>query len=224
MIDALFFDLDGTLTDNHAGISGCIAHALDRMGAPAAAPATLRDCIGPPLRETFGRLLATNDALAIEAAIAFYRERFEIAGWSENEPYAGIHDTLAVLAGQFRLFVCTAKPQRYAERIIDHFELRRFFAGVYGPDMGGRLDDKRALLQHALAAENVTVPRAVMIGDRAQDMRAGRSNRLGAIGVLYGYGSADELSDAGAEALCDTVDALPAVVALRAGRKIELSS
>ena len=224
MIETLFLDLDGTLTDNYAGISGCIAHALSRMAAPAATPATLRDCIGPPLRKTFARLLATSDSDTIEAAIGFYRDRFDSEGWSENAPYPGIHETLAILSRRFRLFVCTSKPQRYAERIIDHFELRRFFAAVYGPDLGGTLDDKRVLLQHALSSERIQPATAVMIGDRAQDMIAAATNGTAAVGVLYGYGSADELNDAGAELLCPTVVALPSMIALRAGRKTDVSS
>ncbi len=218
-INTLFFDLDGTLTDNYAGITGCIIHALAQLGRPAPDAAALHACIGPPLRQNFARLLGTTDVELIERALALYRERFEVAGWLENEPYLQIHDALTTLSERdFRLFVCTSKPQRYADRIIDHFGLRHFFAAVYGPDLGGKLDDKRDLLRHAVAEQNITAAHALMIGDRAQDMRAALSNQMGALGVLYGYGTSEELTGAGAHALCAEVAALPAAVAECSGR------
>lgn len=224
-IDTLFFDLDGTLTDNYAGISGCIIHALAQLGHPAPAAPVLHGCIGPPLRQNFSRLLATSDAAMVERAISHFRDRFEVTGWRENAPYPQIHDALAQLRdNDFRLFVCTSKPQRYADRIIDHFELRRFFCAVYGPDLAGKLDDKRDLLRHALDEQRITAAHSLMIGDRAQDMRAARSNVVGALGVLYGYGSAEELNAAGADALCAEVALLPAMVAAWSGRNTEVSS
>ena len=224
-IETLVFDLHGTQPDNYAGITGCIFHALANLGRPAPDAAALHSCIGPPLRHNFARLLETADAELVERAITLYRERFDTAGWLENEPYPQIHDALGELAGRnFRLFVCTAKPQRYAERIIDHFELRQFFSAVYGPDLGGKLDDKRDLLAHAAAEQGINPGQALMIGDRAQDMRAARSNRMGALGVLYGYGTSAELTGAGAHSLCAEVSALPAAVAECSGRNTDRSS
>ena len=218
-IDTLFFDLDGTLTDNYPGIAGCIVHALAQLGRPPPDTAALHACIGPRLRQNFSRLLGTTDTGKIEGALALYRERFEVTGWRENEPYPQIRDALATLVERnFRLLVCTSKPQRYADRIIDHFELRQFFSAVYGPDLAGSLDDKRDLLRHAVSAQRVPVAQALMIGDRAQDMRAARSNRMSALGVLYGYGTSEELTGAGADALCAEVAALPAAVAGCCGR------
>lgn len=224
-IDTLFFDLDGTLTDNYAGIAGCIIHALARLGRPAPTTVALRACIGPPLRLNFSRLLESTDLELIERALTLYRERFEVAGWLENEPYANIRDALGALADRdFRLFVCTSKPQRYADRIIDHFDLRRYFSAIYGPDLAGKLDDKTDLLRHAVADQGVKAAHALMIGDRAQDMRAARNNQMGALGVLYGYGSSEELTGAGAQSLCAEVNGLPAAVANRCGRNTALLS
>ena len=209
--DTLFFDLDGTLTDNYAGISSCIVHALTRLGA-ATIPgeAELRACVGPPLRSSFGRLLATGETERIEQAIVHYRERFEATGWRENALYPGIGEALRTLADRgLRLFVCTAKPQRYAERIIAHFELSRYFESVYGPDLGGAMDDKRKLLVHAIGERGIDRGRTVMIGDRAQDMLAARAAEVTGLGVLYGYGSTEELLESGAAALCDSVARLP---------------
>jgi len=224
-IDTLVFDLDGTLTDNYAGISACITHALVRLGAAVPDEARLRACVGPPLRASFREFLATDEPAHIEQAIAHYRERFDVHGWQENVPYAGIEQALQRLAADgYRMLVCTSKPQRYADRIVEHFGLRPFFEAVHGPDLAGALDDKRALLAHAIGERGIDPARALMIGDRAQDMRAAGANGVRGLGVLYGYGSREELLGAGAAALCATVDALPAAIDACAGLNTRTSS
>jgi phosphoglycolate phosphatase len=207
----LLFDLDGTLTDNFTGIAASIRHALARLSIEAPDDASLRHCVGPPLRATFARLLGTGDAALVERAIVHYRERFADVGWRENVPYPGIDEALAVLhdAGA-RLWVCTAKPQVYAERIVTHFGLALHFAGVYGADMAGRFDDKSTLMAHLLAQEKVPAASATMIGDRGHDIRAARGNAVRAVAVRWGYGSAAELAEA--DAHVDVPGDLPAVL------------
>ena len=196
----LLFDLDGTLSDNYEGISRCIRHALARVGAPEPDAATLRACVGPPLRESLAHLLPAPDAAAIDAALAAYRERFRDVGWRENAVYEGVPEALAALAGTgARMLVCTSKPEVYATRIVAHFGLDAYVSRVYGADLAGALDDKRALLAHLVATERLDASRAIMIGDRHHDVRAARANGARAVGVLWGYGTAAEL--AGAERL-----------------------
>ena len=210
----LLFDLDGTLTDNYTGIAASIRHALARLGTDAPDDAALRRCVGPPLRATFARLLATDDVAAIERAIVHYRERFADVGWRENVPYPGIDEALAALgAAGARLFVCTAKPQPYAVRIVEHFGLARHFAGVYGADLEGRFDDKATLMAHLIAREGVDAARATMIGDRGHDIRAARANDVRAVAVRWGYGSDEELAEA--DAHVDVPGALPGVLLAR---------
>jgi phosphoglycolate phosphatase len=198
-VPTLIFDLDGTLTDNYAGIAASIRHALARLGQPAPDDAALRSCVGPPLRATFARLLATAEGERIEHAIAHYRERFADVGWRENVAYAGIEDALQRLRDHgARLYVCTAKPGIYAQRIVAHFGLDPHFCAVYGSDLAGQYDDKAKLLAHLLDREHIDAAGAVMIGDRAHDIRAARANHMRAVAVLWGYGSAEELADADA--------------------------
>ncbi|MGE5089227.1 MAG: HAD hydrolase-like protein [Candidatus Levyibacteriota bacterium] len=193
----LLFDLDGTLTDNYAGISASIGHALSRLGAAPPDEQTLRACVGPPLRESFARLLETTDAARVELAVAHYRERYASIGWRENVVYDGIERMLETLAARStRMFVCTAKPLTFARRIVAHFGLDPHFEGVYGPGLDGRHDDKSLLLAHLLAQEGIAPQDAVMIGDRAGDVTAARANGVAAIGVLWGYGSPGELAAA----------------------------
>src|SRR4029453_8714762 len=171
----LLFDLDGTLTDNYTGIPTSIRHALERLGAALPPDAALHGCVGPPLRESFARLLDSTDARLIERAVAHYRERFAEDGWKENVVYAGVADALAELAARgMRMYVCTAKPETFARRIVEHFGFAPHFHGIYGADLAGRFDDKSALMAHLIAKEAVDPLDAAMIGDRHHDIRAAR--------------------------------------------------
>lgn len=206
----LLFDLDGTLTDNYAGIAASIRHALACLGVPAPADAALRTCVGPPLRESFARLLGDADGALVERAIAHYRERFAEIGWQENVVYPGIAAALAALAaGGARMYVCTGKPEVFARRIVDHFGFTPHFRGVYGADFAGKYDDKAALMGHLVAVEGLAPAACMMIGDRHHDVRAARANGVGAVGVLWGYGSREELADA--DALVSAPDELTAL-------------
>jgi len=210
----LLVDLDGTLTDNFLGISRSIRHALTALDAPVPDDALLRTCVGPPLRHTFSRLLDTDDPARIELAIGHYRERYGDLGWQENEVYAGIAAVVAGLAaGRYTLFLCTSKPQPYAERIVARFGFLPYFAGVYGADLAGALDDKAALVAHLGRREALDLASCIMIGDREHDVRAARVNGARAVGVLWGYGSRQELLHAGAHALVAAPGDLAAALA-----------
>jgi phosphoglycolate phosphatase len=200
---ALLFDLDGTLTDPRPGIVGSIRHALERMERASPPDDVLATFIGPPLRATFAGLLDTTSPELIERAVALYRERFGTIGLFENEVYPGVPEMLAA-AGALApaAFVATSKPAVYAERIVKHFGLDHHFARVYGSELAGRFEDKSELLPHLLAAEAIAPGAAVMIGDRSVDVLAARAAGIRSIGVLWGYGSAAELTEAGADALC----------------------
>ena len=209
---ALLFDLDGTLTDPRVGIVGCLRYALDRLGRPVPDEDVLAACIGPPLRRSFAALLDTHDSALIEEATRLYRERFSVVGLFENCVYDGVPGMLERLRGR-RLLVATSKMAAFAERIVVHFGLRSYFSGVYGAEPNGRFDDKAELIAHLLRREGLAPEATVMIGDRAFDIVAARTNGLRAVGVLWGYGSERELREAGAERLCATPVELPAVIA-----------
>ena len=200
----LLFDLDGTLTDNFEGIANCIRYALERMDVPDPGIAELRACVGPPLRETLPRLIGKTDAATTERALALYRERYSQRGWQENAVYDGVPDMLAAaVRASPRVFLCTTKPQPYAEKIVAHFGLAGFLSGVYGTSLDGNLDDKADLLAHLLASEGLQGEHCLMIGDRRHDVRAAQVNGARSLGVLWGYGSRAELVAAGVEALIE---------------------
>jgi phosphoglycolate phosphatase len=196
-----FFDLDGTLTDPKPGITRCIQYALEHLGFPVPTQDDLVWCIGPPLHASMKKFVGT-DELA-HRAVELYRERFRDVGLYENDAYAGIEETLAKVAvGGRRLFVATSKPKVYADRIVEHFGLGGLFEHVFGSELDGTRTDKADLLAYALSAAKVDPARAIMIGDRSHDVVGARKNGMKAIGVLYGYGSLAELTDAGADHLC----------------------
>ncbi len=195
----LLFDLDGTLTDPFVGITGALRFALEAMGRPAPPPERLRWCIGPPLRDSLKQLLNTHNGETVERALALYRQRFRSVGLFQNRVYDGIPGALHGLQRKgYTLYVATAKPQPFADRIIDHFGLRPHFKAVYGCELDGRRGEKSDLIAHLLLRESLSAARSAMIGDRIFDMRGAADNGLSAYGVLWGYGSRAELEGAGA--------------------------
>lgn len=198
MTTHIYFDLDGTLTDPFDGITKSIVYALERLDVPSPGHEELASYIGPSLRETFGFLVGADHA---ERALSLYRERYADIGWRENTPYYGIHDVLETLtAAGHTLFVATAKPTVYAKKIIEHFRMDRYFDDVLGCELDGTRGDKTDLLNWALPQFSAG-ERTIMVGDRRHDMVAAKNCGMDALGVTYGYGSAQELQDAGAARL-----------------------
>ena len=201
----LLFDLDGTLTDSREGITRCIAHALARYGREVPPLAELERYIGPPLHRTFEALVPE----AAQEALAAFRERYGTVGLFEKQVYPGVVDALAALQDVTQsMFVATSKPLPYAKRIIEHFELQHFFRAVYGCEMDGVRADKTELLAHMVSEEGFEPSSAVMIGDRSHDIVAARANGMRSVGVTWGFGSADELTQAGADVICDAPNEL----------------
>ncbi len=196
---SVLFDLDGTLTDPRIGITRCIQHALTAFGRVPPAEDELLWCIGPPLQASFARLLATEDPALLNLAITRYRERFATIGLYENTLYPGVPELLTDLRGKgYGTFVATSKPRIYAQRILDHFQVATLFDGIHGSELDGTRVDKGELIAHLLAVEGLNPGDAVMVGDREHDMVGGRMCGLRCLGVTYGYGSEQELRDAGA--------------------------
>ena len=135
--------------------------------------------------------------------MSLYREPFSVTGLFENDVYAGVPEMLAALrAMRHTLYIATSKPRVYAERIVEHFSLAPYFAGVYGSELDGRFDNKGELLAHLVRHEALSPATTVMVGDRSHDIVAAKQNGLRSIGVTYGYGSYDELVQAGADRIC----------------------
>ena len=201
----LLFDLDGTLTDPFTGITKCISYALDMLDRALPPGESLRWCIGPPLKDSFAKLLAADDDALAERAVAFYRERFGTVGLFENEVYDGIPEVLEALQKNgHTLYVATSKPVVYAERIIDHFGLHRYFKCIFGSELDGTRSDKTSLISYILQRELIAPSETSMIGDREHDIIGAKENGIYGFGVLWGYGTKDELENSGAHTFFKT--------------------
>jgi phosphoglycolate phosphatase len=198
----ILFDLDGTLVDSRAGIVNCFRHAFEELDRPSPSEEMLVASIGQPFRRAFARFLDTSDEHLVERAVRFYRNRYAETGLYEAAVYEGVPEMLLALDGR-TAYVATSKATVYASRIIRHFGLGRHFRGIYGPDLNGQPGDKTELLKHLFRTARIS-GHTVMIGDRADDMRAATANGCLALGVLWGYGSESELATAGAQTLCAT--------------------
>jgi len=197
------FDLDGTLTDPRRGLVNCVQYAFEAMRKSCPPEEELLQYIGPPLRRMFATLLNTSDTGKIEQAVSLYRERYSQKGVYETQAYPGVPEMLRECRGlAARTYLATSKPRVFAERIIAHLGFANDFAGIYGVELDGRLDDKALLLEHLLDREALTAGSCVMIGDRAADIVAAKANHMPSIGVLWGYGSEEELLAAGAGTIC----------------------
>jgi phosphoglycolate phosphatase len=205
----ILFDLDGTLTDSFVGITNCIRHALKTLDHDAPPAEDLGWCIGPPLQESFLSLLSTTDEQLASKAVGYYRERFGTIGLFENEVYPGVVSGLQELTrGGHTLSVATSKPRVYARRIVEHFDLMGYFCAVDGSELDGSHGDKAALIGHVLERDRLDPGKVVMIGDRKHDMMGAAENHVCGIGVLWGYGSIDELRAAGAYLCIDAPNKL----------------
>jgi phosphoglycolate phosphatase len=195
-ITTLFFDLDGTISNNLLGIHRCLNHAFEQLGARTITMAQTLPLVGPPFRESLPKLYPELD---VERAILAYRERYDQLGWLENELYDGVSDAIRRLHLQgFTIALCTSKPRVFAEKIVAHFDLARYFDGIHGPELDGRFDKKDELLAHLVARYGVPARNALMIGDRDKDVHAAIHAGTHSLGVLWGFGSKVELDAAGA--------------------------
>lgn len=210
----VLIDLDGTLTDPRVGMVKSIRHALSRLRYPCPSDRELESYIGPPLQDSFAILLNSTDKARIESAIELYRERYSSTGLFENTVYPGIPEALCTLTAMgASLFVATSKPRVFAERIVERFELGAFFKTIHGSELDGTRIRKGEVIAHALSVESLSRDSTLMVGDRMHDMVGARENGLFSVGVLWGFGTREELVNAGAMVVCEAPSNLAGVLA-----------
>jgi phosphoglycolate phosphatase len=196
----LVFDLDGTISDPIVGIVRSVNHALAYFGLPETSEAAVAPHLGPPIDTLFGRVSPARGPADIAALVGKFRERYHEIGYAENLLYPGMREVLGKLAAEGTpLGVCTAKRTDFAEKILSLFDLREYFRFVSGGDIGVRKADQlKALLASAHIPSDAT-----MVGDRNVDIESAHLNGLSSVGVLWGYGTRDELVQANAERLVE---------------------
>lgn len=205
----LLFDLDGTLTDPKAGITKSVQYSLGFFGINVSDPDDLIPFIGPPLRDSYKKLYFFSDDEA-EKAVEKYREYFVGKGIFENEIYEGIDDLLKIqYQNGKKLIIATSKPTVYAEKILEYFNIKKYFSFVSGSELDGRRSKKDLVIQYAFDNLGITeTEKAIMIGDKEHDIMGAKKLGVDNIGVLYGYGSFEELSNVGADYIVKTVNEL----------------
>lgn len=209
----LFFDLDGTLTDPGIGITNSVMYALKTYGIVEEDREKLYPFIGPPLSESFQKYYGFTPEQGNEATWRF-REYFSQTGIFENTLYEGIPELLRSLCDAgFSPVLATSKPELFAERILEHFSLRSYFSHVCGAAMDEKTrSEKKDVIAYAFDETGADPAETWMIGDRKYDVLGGKAFGMKTVGVLYGYGSREELMEAGADFLCETVSDLKEVL------------
>ena len=206
MNKTILFDLDGTLTDSGEGIINCAILALEHFGLPIPDRETLRVFVGPPLHETFIKFGVPADKA--DEAVAVYRSRYVPIGMFENAPYPGIRELLDALKKQgHKLYVATSKPEWMAQEILKKFQLDSYFDLICGATMDTSRTEKSQVIAYLLGltgnAEN-----AIMVGDTKFDVIGAAAHNIPTVGVSWGYGTVEDMQQAGAAAIANTMDEL----------------
>ena len=206
MEKAILFDLDGTLTDSGEGIINCAIMVLEHYGCPIPDREELRSFVGPPLHESFIRHGIPADQT--DAAIALYRTRYIPIGAYENTPYPGIRELLEALkAAGHRLYVATSKPETTSVRILEHFDLAKYFDQICGATLDTSRSSKEAVIGYLLE-QNGRSDNMIMVGDTKFDIIGAKEHGIPAIGVSWGYGKVEDMVAAGAVSIAYTMEEL----------------
>lgn len=212
MFQNLLFDLDGTLTNSAEGITKCVQYALHDQGIEVTDLHELEVFIGPPLRASFMKYYNMTSEQA-EVGVEKYRERYTDIGIWENKVYPGMMELLQDLQNdKRRLGMATAKPEVYALRIAERFGFNPFLEDITGCSLDGKTDKKSLVVAAALEKWQLTTPElkktVTLIGDRREDVMAAHENGIACIGVGFGFGGYEELSEAGVDYYAEDMAAL----------------
>lgn len=207
----ILFDLDGTLTDSQEGITKCVHYALQHFGIEETDYEKLKLFIGPPLDDMFMEIYGFSKEKAVEARMK-YRERFQTVGMYENSPYEGIIPMLAKLQKKgVKLAVATSKPEHFSRKILDRFEMTQYFDAISGADLDGNHVSKPDMIREAMRRLGKAVEDTkgvLMIGDRKFDVEGAHECGMPCVGVRFGFAKPNELEQAGAEYIVETVEEL----------------
>jgi phosphoglycolate phosphatase len=216
----VLLDLDGTLIDTYPGILASCHAALRALGHKPDESFDIRRIIGPPLEEIMQILLRSYGDDRVGEGVAIYRKHYGESGFLGSVPYPGIGKSLeGMKQAGLLIYLATSKRQIFANRILDHLKFSVHFDGIYGSGPDGELDHKPEMLSHILSKHGLSPSHGVMVGDRRYDISGAHSVGMRGLGVLWGYGTQDELVTAGADHLVDSPADLAGTVLSMVGRQ-----
>lgn len=207
--NTILFDLDGTITDSKEGIINSVKYSLEKLNVKIEDENVLLKFIGPPLKDSYAKYFNLDNQTA-ELAIEKYREYYCDKGIFENYVYDGIEELLSKLKEQGKtIIMATSKPHIFANKIVDYFNLKKYFDYISGSETDSTRVKKNEVIEYALKEMDITdLSNVVMIGDREHDIIGAKKNNIDVIGVLYGYGDLEELTNAGATYISRDVESI----------------
>lgn len=214
MLKYVLFDLDGTLTESGPGIMNAAKIALNHFGIEENNVENLHKFVGPPLTESFGQRYGMNEADTQEA-IAVFRKYYNVTGIYENSVFEGVQEMLQQLKSNgLLLSIASSKPRPMIDIVVDHFDIRKYFDVIVGCELDGTRSQKKEVVDEVirlfgeLSGDGAVLEHSIMVGDRMYDVNGARECGLECIGVTYGYGTRQELQEAGAAYIVDSVNEL----------------
>ena len=208
----ILFDFDGTIADTGDGITNSVAYALKKMGLDAGTREERCRFIGPPLKGSFEKYHGLS-SLDADRAVELYREYYREKGMLDCCLYSGIKELIDYLnASGHKVVIASSKPHIFVKRIIEHFDMTDSFALISGSELDGTRVDKAEVIEYAMTSLGIPSNEAVMVGDKEHDIIGAKKNGIINIGVSYGYGSREELENAGADYIADSTYELRAII------------
>lgn len=207
--DIVLFDLDGTVIDSSLGITRCVRYSMEKMGMKPLEVEELTCFIGPPLKEMFIESFHLEEEQA-KQMVCYYRERYQTKGVYENTVYNKIPEVLKELKKRnYQVALATSKPELFAKKILQFLELDGYFDFIGGSTLGEERNTKAKVIAYVMEKMKIACKnRIVIIGDRKHDILGAKEMGIASIGVLYGFGSKEELENAGADLILEKIENL----------------
>ena len=202
----VLFDLDGTITDPFEGITASIIYALDKFGISVPDRNELAAFIGPPLVDSFSKYYGFSHGCSL-AAVGYYREYYGKKGIFECTLYDGIADLFHRLKDSgTKVIIATSKPEHFAVKLMKHFGLDSCFESICGATMDEKRSNKDEVIRYALDRNGITdTDECIMVGDRKYDVLGAKAAGIKSVGVLYGYGSREEMNVSAPDFIAESI-------------------
>lgn len=196
-IQAVIFDLDGTLVDTLDDITACVNACLERLGDAPRTREEVRTMVGDGVDVLCRRALAEVSDDRIVEMVACMRNRYRANLIGSTAPYKGVKPLLRELSLRgIRMAVLSNKPHELTRRLVDALFDRGLFASVQGQRDGfPRKPDPSGLLWLAEHL-GLSVEDGLYVGDSEIDIQTGLGAGMRTLGVTWGFRTAAELAGA----------------------------